>query len=244
MRGACASRDRDRQRVVRVVLVRLGSSPTPAPATPTSPAHPALAHRHATSCWPTDTRARSPTRSPTSAPRMLAAQPSSSSSCEPPARTCTVASGCSSCVDHHRRVRPLVRIDTDHHRHLCLPQSLTSGVTGWALLIPEDRARAPLSSHTPAVPAGQHLDRKPVGHSDGRQFENHPTGPTTLRAPQPRTQSGRYALSVGSEAIQDPPRIELETATRRRRHRLTYRRRRGTPQLLVRRTQGQWPAKG
>jgi hypothetical protein len=42
-----------------------------------------------------------------------------------------------------------------------------------------------LSSHTPEGPAGTAAREKASRSHDGRQFENHPAGPTTLRAPPP-----------------------------------------------------------
>jgi hypothetical protein len=45
--------------------------------------------------------------------------------------------------------------------------------SGRALLIPEDRARAPLSSHTPTSRRAGNSIENQSDHSDGRQIENH-----------------------------------------------------------------------
>jgi hypothetical protein len=86
-------------------------------------------------------------------------------------------------IDRNSRVRPLVRIDTDHHRHEHLPIAVR-GRPGRALLIRNARTAAPLSNHAPArTSAGQHLDRKPVdAHRRQAVREPDPPRPPTLRA--------------------------------------------------------------
>jgi hypothetical protein len=88
-------------------------------------------------------------------------------------------------IDRDRSVRPLMRIDTDHHRHpVVLPDRRSRGPR-WALLIPEDRALAPFSSHTAARSGGRAASFVSQTRTrDGRQFESQPTGPRRYGNPQ------------------------------------------------------------
>ena len=69
-----------------------------------------------------------------------------------------------------------MRIDTNHHRHPIVLPDRRSRRPRWALLIPEDRALAPLSSHTAVRSGGQAASFVSQTRTrDGRQFESQPT---------------------------------------------------------------------
>ena len=66
-------------------------------------------------------------------------------------------------VDRHRRVRSLMRVDADHHRHRMLLHRRVKyrTVVGMSDCSSVSRASTPLPSQTTARPDGRHLVRKP-----------------------------------------------------------------------------------
>ena len=111
-------RDGHRTGVVGIVLVRRPRWPAAAPGRPASVARRRPARRRRRAAGPTDSRARRHPRSPTSAPRTVSPtdQPLDLVGGRPhPQLTEELLVG----VEGHRRVRPLVRVDADHHCHHC-----------------------------------------------------------------------------------------------------------------------------
>jgi hypothetical protein len=92
------------------------------------------------------------------------------------------------------------------------------GRPGRALLIRNARTAAPLSNHAPArTSMGQHLVRKPVGVTDGKQLENA-TRRDPRRYEQPRNattnsirQSWRVALASAFQAPIRPAELGMPT---------------------------------
>ena len=93
--------------------------PAAAPAPPASAARPGPARRRRPAAGRAGSRGRWRSRSPRCARGNCSAHCSSRSSCLGPDRTRSSARLRSLVVDRHRRVRSLVRVDADHHRHRC-----------------------------------------------------------------------------------------------------------------------------
>ena len=109
--------------------------PAAAPGRPASAARRGPARRRRRAAGPAGSRARWRPRPPTSAPGTAAAHSTSRSSCLAPDRTRSSAEDLLAVVERHRGVRPLVRVDPDHHRHRCSFVDRWGRGPWWACLI-------------------------------------------------------------------------------------------------------------
>ena len=120
-------------------------------------------------------------------------------------------------VEHRRRVRPLVRVDSDHHVHRLGPPLQRLGTVAST---PDSKDwRVPLVSHTTARPRqddtsfvsqtmiGRHSESDPAGAS--RRYEN-PAAPTNETIRHCGDQAWRLAVSAPGDGL-------VEWAQRRRR---------------------------